>query len=73
MEHRDPDFNHLNRCHLLEYGRRRESGSVNHQSVLQRDLQTLSQERNQHTRVGAMLKLMVDGANAQLTFQAAKH
>jgi hypothetical protein len=37
---------------------------MRHQVLLQRDLQTVSQKRDQDVRVGAMLELMMDRADA---------
>jgi hypothetical protein len=35
-------------------------------------LEAISEERNQHMRLGPMLELMIEGPDAQLTFQRAK-
>jgi len=46
---------------------------MDHQAVLQGDLQTVRQERNQDVCVGPMFQLMPDGPDAQLAFQRAEH
>ena len=60
IEHRNPDLDHLDSGKLFEYGRRRQSRRMNQQPILQRDLQAVSEERNQNVSVGAVLELMVD-------------
>ena len=46
---------------------------MNHQPVLQRDLQTIGEECNQHVSVGPMLVLVIDGPDSQLAFQRTKN
>src|SRR5437764_7082082 len=46
---------------------------MDEQTILQSNLQRVSQERNQHVCVGAMLPLMINGPDAQLALQGAKH
>ena len=46
---------------------------MRHQLMLQRDLQTVGQKRNQDVRVGAMFELMIDRADAQFALEGSKH
>src|SRR5689334_16104008 len=46
---------------------------MNHQSVLQRHLQTISKKCDEHMRIGAVFELMIDGPDAEFAFQGSKH
>ena len=59
------DIDHLNRGQFFQHGRGRESGGMRQHVMLQRDLKTVGQKRNQNVRVGAMFELMMDRADAQ--------
>src|ERR1017187_8853745 len=50
IHHGNPDLDHLDRRQFFEHRGRRQSRRVQHQAVLQGDLQTVSQERNQRVR-----------------------
>lgn len=69
IEHGDPDLDQLDGGELFKDSRWRQSRSVNHQSVFQRDLQAISQERNQDMSIGSVLQLMVDGPDSQFALQ----
>ena len=43
------------------------------QLLLQRDLQTVRQERDQDVRVGAMFEWMMDRADAQFALEGSKY
>src|ERR1017187_6462728 len=73
IHHGNPDLDHLDRRQFFEHRGRRQSRRVQHQAVLQGDLQTVSQERNQNVCVGPMYQLMTDGPDAQFAFQRAEH
>ena len=66
---RDPDLDQLNGCELVQYGRRRQTRSMNQQLVLQGDLQTISKECDEHMRIGAVFELMIDGPDTEFAFQ----
>ena len=53
IHHRDPDLDHLNGGELVEHSRRRQTRRVDHQAVLQCDLQRVSQKRDQHMCIAA--------------------
>jgi hypothetical protein len=46
---------------------------VQPQTVLQRYLQTIGEKGDQNVRVGAMLQLMADGADAKFAFERFKY
>jgi hypothetical protein len=46
---------------------------VNHQPVLQRNLQAVSEERDQNMSVGPMLELMLDRPDSEFTLQRPEH
>ena len=58
------DIDHLNRGEFFHYRSGRESGSMSHQTMFQRDLKTVGQKRNQDVCIGAMFELMIDRADA---------
>jgi hypothetical protein len=68
----DADVDHLNRRQLVQDRRRGQSGGIRLHAVLQGDLQTVGQERQQDVRVGAVFELMMDGADAQVALERAK-
>src|SRR5919198_726196 len=70
---RNPDIDHLNRAQLFQHRRRGQAGRVNLQTVLQSDLETIGQEGDQNVRVYPALQVVVNGTNAQLTFERSKH
>ena len=69
IEHRNPDLDHLDGGELFKHSRRRQSRGMNHQPVLQRDLQAVSEERNQNMSIGPVLELMLDRSNPQFALQ----
>ena len=73
IEQRDPHLHHLNRGKLVEYRRRRQTRRVDHQPVLQRHLQAVSKECDEHMGIGAMFELMIDRSNSQFRLQRSKH
>ena len=73
IEHRDPDLDHLDGGELFQDRRRRQSRGMDHQPVLQRDLQAISEERNQNMSVGPVLELMVDRPDSQFALQRPEH
>jgi hypothetical protein len=60
----EPYFYHLDRCELFQYRRGRQPRRMDHQTVLQSNLQAVGQERNQDVCVSPMFELMIDGADA---------
>jgi len=68
IHHRDPDFDQLNRRQLLQHRRWRQPWRVDLQPVLQRHLQAIRSECDQHVRVGPVLELMIDRPDSQFAF-----
>jgi len=70
---RDVDIDHLDGGQCVQDGHRGEAGSMNHEPVFQRYLQTVGQEGDQDMGVGAVLQLVVEGTYAEIAFQGAEH
>jgi hypothetical protein len=73
IHYRDPHLDHLNRGQFLQHCRCCQTRRVNQQPVLQCHLQAVSQKRDRHVRVSAVLELMIDRPYHQLAFQGAEH
>ena len=65
----DPDIDHVNGGKFLQDRRRRQPGCVTHQAILERDLETVRQERDQDVGVDPLLEVMVSRSNAEVTLQ----
>src|SRR5579872_1615244 len=46
---------------------------MDHQPVLQRYLQAISEECDEHMGIGTVFELMINGPNAQFALQGSKH
>src|SRR5581483_3673192 len=44
-----------------------------HQPILQRHLQTVSKECDEHMRIGPVFELMIDGPDTEFAFQRSEH
>ena len=69
----NPHLHHLNGGKLFQHRRRCQTGRLDHQPVLQRDLQAIGQEGDEHMGIGAVLKLVIDGPQTQCALQRTKY
>src|SRR5713101_7909320 len=72
IDGRNPNIDHFNFGQLLQHRRRCQPRGVQQQALLQRHLQTVSEEGDQNVRVGAMLQLMIDGAYAEFALERSE-
>src|ERR1700736_656719 len=63
------DVNHLNSFKFLQYSPRRQAWSQSVQAAVQSHVQAVSNEGDENVSFDAILKLMIDGADRQITFE----
>src|SRR5271167_426048 len=73
IDSRDPHVDHLDFRQLFQYRHGRQPWGVQQETLLEGHLQAVGEKGKENVRVGAMLQLMVDGADAEFALERSKN